>query len=234
VSLTKGDYISILTGGLWEDVTASPPTTPTLSVTNDGDGDAVTATVSGDDGVTNQLYYKKTTASAWTEGESRAGDGEIAQAGLDEDAGYDFIVVSQSGGYNSLPSNNVRLVVRSTDETPADAATSGVFDAMMRDIVASTDLAEWIVYTKASGATRRIRAAVNRQPAAPLDEAPEGMRPFMLVTVEASAVSGISLDELETSTDTLTFPKRYGGTPEAFSVDKIASHARGRLQLEIR
>ncbi len=108
------------------------------------------------------------------------------------------------------------------------------FEPMQRTLNRDENFGEWIVYTKASGATRRIRASVNRQPAAPLEETPEALRPFMLVTVEASAVSGISITELETSTDTLTFPKRIGGTPEAFSIAKIASQANGRLQLEVR
>ena len=78
------------------------PSTPTLTVTNDGDGDAVTATVDGDAAATNTLYYRKTTDSAWTTGNNRSGDGDIAQAGLDNNTDYWFTVQSAVGGQNSL------------------------------------------------------------------------------------------------------------------------------------
>jgi len=88
-------------------------TEPTLSVVSDGDGDAVTATVAGDDGVTNTLYYRKPDDTSWTAGEARSGDGDIAQAGLDNHTHYWFVCVASDGDYNSVPSMLVGLFVSS-------------------------------------------------------------------------------------------------------------------------
>ena len=94
--------------------------TPSLSVANDGDGDAVTATVAGDAGVTNTLYYRQQGASAWTAGESRVGDGEIAQTGLADETVYQFIAIAGDSPY-SLPSDPVTILV--TDGSNDEAGT---------------------------------------------------------------------------------------------------------------
>ena len=101
---------SRINGGL--SVTATL-TAPTLSVTDDGDGDAVTATVDGDAGVTNTLYYRKDSDTAWTEGTGRSGDGDIAQTGLDDVTHYWFVVISSASGYTSVPSLPVGVFVTS-------------------------------------------------------------------------------------------------------------------------
>jgi len=98
----------------------STPTTPTLSVVNDGDGDAVTATVAGDDTATHTLYYRQQGASAWTAGESRVGDGEIAQTGLADETVYQFIAIAGDSPY-SLPSDPVTILV--TDGSNDEAGT---------------------------------------------------------------------------------------------------------------
>ncbi len=112
MTVVKGDYQSVFAAGLWI-TQGSAPSEPTLSIVNDGDGDAVTATVDGDAGATNTLYYRKLAATAWTEGSSRSGDGEIAQSGLDDNTVYAFVCVSSSGLYYSLPSDVVRIRVTS-------------------------------------------------------------------------------------------------------------------------
>ena len=89
------------------------PSTPTLTVSNDGDGDAVTATVAGDDSALNKLYYRKASDTAWTIGENRAGDGDIAQAGLDDGEFYWFMVISVVAGVSSVSSLQVMVYVSS-------------------------------------------------------------------------------------------------------------------------
>jgi hypothetical protein len=114
MALQIGDMQSIGVGGWWTTVpTSSTPGEPTLSVVSDNDGNSVTATVDGDAGVTNQLYYRTLEDTAWTTGSSRSGDGDIAQAGLTDHTAYDFVCVSSSGGYNSVPSEVVRVYVSS-------------------------------------------------------------------------------------------------------------------------
>ena len=73
-----GSAIGGLLRSLGHGTLAAAPTEPTLTVSNDGDGDAVTATVDGYPGATNTLYYRTLDDSTWTEGESRTGDGDIA------------------------------------------------------------------------------------------------------------------------------------------------------------
>lgn len=99
-----------ITGGLPTDLIL---TTPALTVINDGDGDAVTATVDGDAGVTNTLYYRTVNATAWTEGSNRAGDGDIAQTGLDDYTFYWFVVISSAAHYDSVQSLPAGLFVTS-------------------------------------------------------------------------------------------------------------------------
>lgn len=87
------------------------PNAPILSITNDGDGDAVTATVAGDAAATTYLLYRKPGDAAWTQGESVVGSGAIPQAGLDAETEYSFIAVSQEAGAWGLPSFQVSLFV---------------------------------------------------------------------------------------------------------------------------
>ena len=82
------------------------PSTPTVAAVDDETGTSITVTFSGSDtGVTNYLYYKLRTATAWTSGGNRSGNGAIQVTGLTQGALYDFIGVSQSGTAYSLPSS---------------------------------------------------------------------------------------------------------------------------------
>ena len=90
---------------------SSAPAAPTLAVTNDGDGDAVTCVVTGDDTATHTIYYRKMADTAWTEGSSDTGDASIAQTGLDNGTFYWFICVASDGDYNSIPSLPVMVYV---------------------------------------------------------------------------------------------------------------------------
>jgi len=112
MAIAVGNMQSVGVAGWWRDTdVGSAPGAPSLSVANDGDGDAVTATVDGDAGATHQLYYMLFGDTSWTTGESRSGDGAISQAGLTANRIYSFIVVSISGGLNSLPSTVIRVYV---------------------------------------------------------------------------------------------------------------------------
>ena len=123
-----GNMLTIGISGWWR--TAEPPTipsAPTLTVSNDGDGDAITATIEGDAGVTNYVYYQREDATSWTSGGSRAGDGNISIDGLDDGWTYYFYASSQfvGSGY-SVASNIVMGICSSTgsDDTIASAGTS--------------------------------------------------------------------------------------------------------------
>lgn len=115
MAVAKGDYQSVMTQGWWITTGGSAPSVPTLAVTNDGDGDAITCVVAGDDTATHTIYYRKLTDATWTEGENDTGDASIAQAGLDNGTFYWIICGASDGGYNSLPSVPVMIYV--TDGT---------------------------------------------------------------------------------------------------------------------
>jgi len=105
-----GNMQSVATGGWWL-TESSTPSEPGLTLVNNDDGESVTATVDGDAGVTNTLYYRKSGDAAWTAGESRTGDGDITQSDLTSGTLYTFVVVSDSAGIRSLPSASVAVVV---------------------------------------------------------------------------------------------------------------------------
>ncbi len=92
------------------------PGEPSLAVVADSSSQ-ITATVDGDSGVTNRLYYRKSGQASWTAGETRSGDGDITQTGLTAGTSYSFVAVSTSavGDIYGLPSAALNLLV--TGET---------------------------------------------------------------------------------------------------------------------
>lgn len=127
---------------------ASAPAAPVLvSVTNVGDGDAVTAAVTGDAGVTIRLYYQKSGAASWTPGASRVGSGTITQTGLDENAWYTFVAVASSGGLYSLPSLALGCYVRS-------ASAEAIAEQILEEVVVTVNS-----ITVANGYNQELRAS---------------------------------------------------------------------------
>ena len=113
MAVLKGNYQSIFTHGYWitGPTGGAAPSAPTLAVTNDGDGDAVTCVVTGDDTATHTIYYAKVTDTAFTEGSSDTGDASIAQAGLDNNTFYWFVCIASDTSYNSVASLPVMVYV---------------------------------------------------------------------------------------------------------------------------
>jgi len=114
-----GDILSIGTGGWWTTIGAAAPAAPTgLTVVNDGDGDAVTATVTAVAEQQCLLVYRKLTEGSWTTGSSgTVGAGEttveIAQAGLDDNTWYEFEAYAVAAGLVSVSVVPVRVYVTS-------------------------------------------------------------------------------------------------------------------------
>jgi len=144
MSVTIADMQSVATAGWWITSGGSPPAEPTLSVSNDGDGDAITAAVDGDAGVTNRLFYRKTADASWTVGNTRAGDGDIAQAGLDAETWYDFVVVSDDGGYYSVPSKPASVYVTAGGGTDGTGMMGLALENLRELLAASSNFQDWI------------------------------------------------------------------------------------------
>ncbi len=97
------------------------PAAPGLSVSNDGTGTSVTATILVEGGIDVQLYWKTSVGVAWVAGGTRVGPGIIQQTGLSEGT-YLFVAVAIQSGQFSLPSPVVRLIIYgagSVETTPA-------------------------------------------------------------------------------------------------------------------
>ena len=89
------------------------PGEPSITVESTSSGEAI-VTVDGDAAVTNRLFYRQAADAAWTTGLTRSGDGTITQTGLTAGELYSFVVVSESGGYYSKPSNVVTIAIAGT------------------------------------------------------------------------------------------------------------------------
>jgi hypothetical protein len=145
----------------WWTTAASVPAAPTLAVANDGDGDAVTVTMSDGSGLSGTIYYRDDDDSAWTTGETWSGDGDVAQAGLDVDTWYTFVAVSASGGVPSLPSNieSVYVEVTSSDVTPSGITSLPAY--YLAEMVArSSTFQSWVGATGTEA--QRIATALTR------------------------------------------------------------------------
>lgn len=90
-------------------VGGSAPGIPVLSVSISGN--TATATITGDPGVTNHLIYKMIRDLAWSDGGSRAGDGDIEVTDLTENRVYMFQGFSEDAGVYSQPSELVMVFV---------------------------------------------------------------------------------------------------------------------------
>ena len=147
------------------------PSEPTLSVANDGDGAAVTATVSGTASATHVLLYRTGEDASWTEGESRVGDGDIAQSGLSAGA-YHFVVQSNNVDGYSVPSNLIALEVKDTTSLAAAGDMTNVEDDLKNLLAASSTFQTWVgatgdAATKIAFAKTRIYTDYEASPTRP-------------------------------------------------------------------
>ena len=111
----SGDHIGALGMPLLT-LTDAPVVT---GVTDDGDGAGFTAAVTGTGTI--QLYYKLRSASSWTTGSTRSGDGDIAQA-VAATGWYDCYATATDGGIESGASNIETVYVATTTAESIEAA----------------------------------------------------------------------------------------------------------------
>lgn len=106
-------------------------------------------------------------------------------------------------------------------------------------------VAEWgesCTYVPRSGASRTIRAVIDREP--PMTVAgTDGLAPYAVVyvlnrstsvTFNGLTFAGIAASEVDTGGDKISYSDRLGGSTVARPVKKIAAQDAGILQLEIR
>ncbi len=201
------------------------PSVPTLSVSVSGT--TATATIDGDAGVTNWLYYKVSTATEWST-DSRSGDGNIAVSSLTAGVRYTFIAISQSAaGVYSLPSIPVNVTV--------GVSTTSVLDGILAD-EADTFLAafgEAVTYYPKGGSSRDIIAVVDRNPVAGINGVPHGNTSKQLVRVKNDSDDGISSSEINVGGDHIKFAVRIGKTATQKRITGIQWEDVGMMYLEV-
>ncbi len=201
------------------------PSAPTITASVSGT--TATITFVGDAGVTNYLFYKKAGASAWTSGGNRAGDGDIAVAGLSTGVRYTFIGYSWNAtGGNSAPSPSVDVLIQVSTTSVMDgllASQAGIFLAKF---------GEAITYYPAGGGSRSIVGIVDRNPVSGVNGVPHGNTPKFVISVKNASADGISSSEIDT-TDKIGFSGRIGRTAIQRRIQGIQWHDHGMLYLEV-
>ena len=137
---------------------AATPSTPSLSVTDAGDGTGATATVSGSDGVTtNTVYTTAWGAAAWTSGGARSGDGTVSLS-LGNGRYFAYCV----SAYGTAAAVSVPVLFAVTDGTP----TCLVEDALcqiLSDHAGVSALVGFDVYAQQSPAGQKYPYLVYRR-----------------------------------------------------------------------
>ncbi len=202
------------------------PSTPTLSISVSGT--TVTATINGDDGVTNWLYYAAENDADWTT-DSRVGDGDIVVAGLATGVRYTFIATSQSvaGVFSVEPSISVDVLIQTTTTSVQNGLLSGEADTFL------ANFGEPVTYHPKGGSTRGIIAIVDRNPVASITGLPHGNTPKMLIIVKNDADDGISSSEVNAGGDKIALSVRIGETAQQRRITSVVWNDIGMMHLEV-
>jgi len=164
-----GSGLALVTHGLENDLANPGTTTPTLAVTDDGDG-SVTPVVTNNAGQTSRLKYRYSDDTDWTVGNSLYGNGTITgPTGLNKGTGtgwYTFWAVPYDAG-TGLEGDGSNLVMLHLEDSTATATTSALDDEITDDLSEHfTALGRTITYNPYGGTPASVTAVVR------LDEAP--------------------------------------------------------------
>lgn len=201
------------------------PSTPTLSVSVSGT--TATATINGDDGVTNWLYYAADSDTEWST-KSRAGDGTIEVADLVVGVRYTFVATSQiTAGVFSEPSIPVDILIQATTTSVQNGLLSDEADTFLENF------GEPVTYHPKGGSTRDIIAIIDRNPVASITGLPHGNTPRMLLIVKNSADGGISSSEVNTGGDKIALDVRIGQDDQQRRIMSVVWNDIGMMHLEV-
>ena len=230
MTLTAGDIVSVASYGVLivDTGTISIPTTPTVTVA--AGTLAFTATISGDAGVTNYLKYKTASGSAWLDGGSRSGDGDITVSSLNNDVTYIIVVYSINDLTDvvSLPSYAQTVSFSSTAEGDFESDLADNADEYL------TAFGEIVYYLPNGGGSREILGIIDYEGVSALGGAPFGTGPTINVTVKNDDTDGISTSEIDVGKDLITISTRIGKATENRRLVSIISEDAGMVTLEVR
>lgn len=190
---------------------------------------SVTITIDGDTGVTNYLLYKASSDIVWTDGGSRAGDGDIEVVGLTAQVPYTFVVYSASGAGNSLPSPAVEVTLAADTDTGTeldDELTEGIDEAL-------EESGELVTYKPGGTGARQIMAIVDRYPPRRQNKSGQWYTPMALIVVKNSSTEGISTTELDVGLDKISYPIRIGQSPRDSLISIRINEDGGGIELEL-
>lgn len=132
MTIVSGNVIAGATCGVLVSVADAPVI---VTATDDGDGAGFTAAVTGTGTI--QLYYKLKTASSWTVGESRSGDGDIAQP-VAATGWYECYATATDGGLESGASN-----IKTVNVAPTGTVES-IETAVVTILAGDTDVTDQV------------------------------------------------------------------------------------------
>lgn len=121
--------------------------------------DSIVVTIDGEALATNTVLYKLSSASAWSAGGSRSGDGDVTISGL-LPGSYNVIAYSSISGQYSTPGNMVRMFVTSESNIEAavyqllaaDGTIDGIVDGKISPIqLAQRDSSPSVTYQQLTG-----------------------------------------------------------------------------------
>ncbi len=116
MTIQGNNLIALVTGGaLAQTETAAPPESvnaPTISAV--AATDSITVSITGDSGATHTVWYKTAAATAWSDGGSRVGDGDVVISGLSSSV-YHIQAYSSVSGVLSQPSGLLSIAVLTDD-----------------------------------------------------------------------------------------------------------------------
>jgi len=210
--------------------TPAAPAAPVVTCEISGD-DEVTVSITGAAGATHYLKYKGTGDTAWQDGGSRSGDGDVVVSSLSVNIPYIFLVYSQidSGPFSSPGvAVSATLTTSSSSTSNFDSELIEAFDEVL------DELGEEVTYKPYGGDSRSILAIIDRNPPAPIGPGgQQGRAPRAIIVVKNSSTAGISTTELDTGTDKISYPVRLDQDPQDCLNSKKISEDAASITLEI-
>ena len=202
----------------------SVPSAPTLA--SSVSGQTATITLAGVTGATHYLRYKKSTASSWTDGGSRSGDGNIEIASLEYDVVYIITAYSAINGVISTPTPAIAITISETQEGLLNPELEDTADEFL------TAFGETITYNPSGGGSRSILAIIDQLEPGQLTNNSNAQ--MTTISVANNSTSGISAAEIDTGGDKVTLAIRRGETAMQRRITSIISQDAGMMTLEVR
>lgn len=200
MTVIANDTLAIATLGLFElTATSVDPTAPTLSAVQLTDT-SIRATIDGDAGVTNNLWYMAESDLAFTFSDSRSGDGTLDITGLVTGTKYFLIAQSDNGNSLSVFSNQIAVTLLSTATTTTPTGDAAIYLNEFGSAIVG-------IYKPSGDSNRSILYILDYME--PEDLA-GGLAPMIKISVANSSVFGISTDEVDLSSDKIAIAVRIG------------------------